>query len=770
MSDLELRKVVGDTDWPLAPLDRPWDAGAASQRIQDWARKDDGTLDPDKLKRVHFYWDEEKPGENITAYKLLFCDVIDGRVKAVPRAIFAIAAVLMGARGGADIPDDEQEAIKKKVETYYARLDRIPPWKQSAGPVKERRYPGGDQRQRDAGLRPGSYDPVNNTIEVTWTTGAPVLRQPPWGEEYIEELDLAGARLERLNQVGVLLAEHEQDVRAVIGRVIPGSVSISDGTGVAMVQLSDLPEDQPVVQKVVKGLCPGISVGYRVYREDVYGATETEPARVIVRDWEPYELSVVALPADAGARVRSNQEAKQMDNIEKVEPVAAAATPGEDLDKARAEAAMAERRRVAGIIEAATKLGLRDRADDLIREGVSLEEARKRLIDLKAAQDEKAGVTTVHVTRDEGEARAQGMVEYLLHRADPQLFPLTDKARLYIGASLLDMARESLQARGLDPRGLTRVEIAEMALRPADGGFRVRAGALSTSDFPYLLGAVSGKMLRKAYEEAPNTFKAWCGQRTVPDFKPVKEIMLSGAPDLPALSEGAEYTYGTLEESQETWSLATYGVIIAITREALLNDDLQGFAKVPRALGQAAARKESDIVYGLLTSNPTMSDGKTLFHADHGNLATGANVGAPSVATIAEARRAMRVQKDLNGTTVLNLVPKFIIVPAALEATVAQLLSQIQASQATNVVPAFIQSLTPIVEPRLDAASETAWYLAADPVQVDTIVYGYLEGQTGPYVETKAGWEREATEIKVRHDFGAGVIDFRGLYKNPGAS
>ena len=77
--------------------------------------------------------------------------------------------------------------------------------------------------------------------------------------------------------------------------------------------------------------------------------------------------------------------------------------------------------------------------------------------------------------------------------------------------------------------------------------------------------------------------------------------------------------------------------------------------------------------------------------------------------------------------------------------------------------------LEPISEPQLDAASETAWHLAASPNQIDTIEYAYLEGQQGAYIETRNGFDVDGVEIKCRLDFGAKAIDWRGLYKNPGA-
>ena len=72
-----------------------------------------------------------------------------------------------------------------------------------------------------------------------------------------------------------------------------------------------------------------------------------------------------------------------------------------------------------------------------------------------------------------------------------------------------------------------------------------------------------------------------------------------------------------------------------------------------------------------------------------------------------------------------------------------------------------------IAEPRHDN-EPLAWYLAADPAQIDIIEYGYLEGEEGPTIETRIGFDVDGIEIKCREDFAAKVLDWRGLYKNAG--
>jgi hypothetical protein len=85
----------------------------------------------------------------------------------------------------------------------------------------------------------------------------------------------------------------------------------------------------------------------------------------------------------------------------------------------------------------------------------------------------------------------------------------------------------------------------------------------------------------------------------------------------------------------------------------------------------------------------------------------------------------------------------------------------IASSDQTKVVPEWVRSLVPVVEPRLDNSTGTAtnWFLFTDPALIDTLEYCYLEGQQGVYIETRQGFEVDGVEIKARMDFGAAAID-----------
>ncbi|HMJ88149.1 MAG TPA: hypothetical protein VK504_33460 [Vicinamibacterales bacterium] len=359
-----------------------------------------------------------------------------------------------------------------------------------------------------------------------------------------------------------------------------------------------------------------------------------------------------------------------------------------------------------------------------------------------------------------------GIENALLHRcrpktgSDPKGFELSDMGRQYRGMTMLRIAEAYLNQRGIRTTAMGKMQIAGAAL-----GLSERAH--TTSDFPNLLADVANKTLRQAYEEAPQTWQPISRRTTLPDFKPVKRLQLGEAPSLLEVGEHGEFTFGTIGEGKEQFQLATYGRRFAITRKALVNDDTDAFSRVPTLFGRSARNLESDTVWGQITANGLMGDGVALFAAGHNNLSGSSN--AIAITPVAAGRAAMRVQKGIDGVTLLNIFPKFLIVPAAKETIADQFVSVNLMAATTATINPFAGRLQVLAEPRLDAVSAVSWYLAASPDQIDIIEYAYLEGEEGPMVESRVGWEVDGLEIKCREDFAAKVIDFRGLWKDPGA-
>ncbi|MBO3749850.1 hypothetical protein J5X84_27535 [Streptosporangiaceae bacterium NEAU-GS5] len=112
-------------DLPLADRDREWDGTAADKRVRAWADAED---EPDAAYRdAHVWYDGGKP-DNFGSYKLLIADVVDGKLKAVPRGVMAAGNVMQGARGGVDIPSEETDRVKAHLARYYAKMGDTAPW------------------------------------------------------------------------------------------------------------------------------------------------------------------------------------------------------------------------------------------------------------------------------------------------------------------------------------------------------------------------------------------------------------------------------------------------------------------------------------------------------------------------------------------------------------------------------------------------------------------------------------------------------------------
>ena len=228
--------------------------------------------------------------------------------------------------------------------------------------------------------------------------------------------------------------------------------------------------------------------------------------------------------------------------------------------------------------------------------------------------------------------------------------------------------------------------------------------------------------------------------------------------------EGGEYKAATVKEQQSSWRIYTYGKKITVSRQLIINDDLDALSRIPAMIGRGMSLFESNQVWALITGNAQTSyDSTALFNAAHNNQGT----GVIAEAAISSARKALRNQKDIADNRI-NLRPKFMIVPAALETTAQKFLTGINPTETQNV-NVFANSLGLIVEPRLDDASELIYYVTADPAQVDMIAHGYLQGEQGPQVTTVAERDPDGTCIYARLDFGTTLLNHRGFYKSTGA-
>lgn len=354
-----------------------------------------------------------------------------------------------------------------------------------------------------------------------------------------------------------------------------------------------------------------------------------------------------------------------------------------------------------------------------------------------------------HIYAGNGNIVGDGIRKSLMARAG---YEAQEKDNFYNGMTLRELARMALTERGIGVSGLNPVQMVGLALTH------------STSDFGNILLDVSNKALLQGWEEATESFELWTKKGSLSDFKTAHRVGMGGFPSLRQVREGAEYKYVTTGDKGQTIALATYGEIFSVTRQAIINDDLNQLTDVPMKMGRAAKGTIGDLVYAVLTGNAKLSDGKALFHSDHANLSS----GAISVSSLDDSRKLMRLQKE--GDRSLNIRPAFMLVPVALETLANQTIksASVKGADANSGIMNPIQNFAEVIaEARLDDADPKAWYLAAAKGS-DTIEVAYLNGVDTPYIDQQDGFTTDGIATKVRIDAGVAPLDYRGLTKSSG--
>ncbi|MBS3875717.1 ATP-dependent Clp protease proteolytic subunit [Proteus mirabilis] len=381
----------------------------------------------------------------------------------------------------------------------------------------------------------------------------------------------------------------------------------------------------------------------------------------------------------------------------------------------------------------------------------SVEKAREQLLNTIAQQQnpEPSNKDNAHIYAGNGNIVGDSVRASVMARAGYQDY---EKDNAYNSMTLRELARASLTERGVGVATYNPMQMIGMAFTH------------STSDFGNILLDVANKAILLGWEENDETFEKWTKKGQLSDFKTAHRVGLGAFPSLRKVREGAEYKYVTLNDKGETIALATYGELFSISRQAIINDDMNMLTDVPKKLGEAAKATIGDLVYAVLIDNEKMSDKKALFSTDHKNMLT----GGMDVETISAGRTAMRQQKE--GERTLNIRPAFMLVPTTLETQAIQVVKSGSVKGAdvnANIINPVRDLAEIIAEPRLDDASEKDWYMVSRQGS-DTIEVAYLNGIDLPYIDQLDGFTSDGVTTKVRIDAGVAPVDYRGLLKVTG--
>lgn len=584
---------------------------------------------------------------------------------------------------------------------------------------------------RTATTRPNSFDPETRTVSAVVATSTPVQRRDARGP-FLEILTADTLDLSAAEGLPVLDSHRTASVRDQVGRV--RSIALEDGSVVAVLELTSADDAAPVVQRIADGTVSGVSIGYRVTG---WAEKSTPQGRVKTpTGWRITEVTLTSNPADPSARLRHQEESPM---------------PQEVIETPTPEEAEAQRRsHIRGLVRSAG-LGA-EIADQLIDQNADLNAAKAAIFDALDEKRRSQPVIRVHSSGDDPAVIRDRQAEALhVRMAGGEPKP---EVRAHMHESMLDMARGSLTRAGISVRGMTPDEVF------------TRAGEHTTSDFPALVSNAMNKTALSSYQAASSPLKALGRQRSLSNFKTATSIRLGEMGRLEELDESGEITATSRAENGETMQLSTYARGITVSRKLLIDDDLGMLGDMTAAFGEAAAQTEADILVAMLTGNPNLRDGTPVFHSDRGNIAASgiALTAESAAAAISTARLAMRGFTGLDGQTLINVQPKYLLTGPQNETAAEQVLAAIYPAT-TDDVNVFANKLSLLIEPRI---TDTSWYIFADPARLATFQYGYLSSAQGVQIQRAEAWSTLGLKFRAWLDFGAGWLDWRGAYLNEG--
>jgi hypothetical protein len=370
------------------------------------------------------------------------------------------------------------------------------------------------------------------------------------------------------------------------------------------------------------------------------------------------------------------------------------------------------------------------------------------------------------------------------HAGNPQVF----EAAALMASGLPNTRIEAMYAEPVleaadKLRGIGVQEFCEMASGQQLPRFRRDASgwlqaAFSSATLPGVLSNIANKMLLEGYNYVEDAWRRIAKVASVNDFKEHSRYRMTGSFKFEQVGPDGELKHGKLDEQKFGQRADTHGIMFALTRQMIINDDMGAFTDIPRQIGMGAAEAIADAVWGLWLRNPTQSDGNAFFHADHGNYLEGADT-ALSVDGLTNAEVKFSEQIKPNGKP-LGMPANILLVPTALKVAAEMLMKSIQLNETTTTnkpkpttnphVGKFdVVSSVYLANASFTGASSKAWYLLADPNRLPSIEVAFLNGVDRPTVEkTDADFNSLGILFRGFIDFGVREQDHRGALKLKG--
>lgn len=335
------------------------------------------------------------------------------------------------------------------------------------------------------------------------------------------------------------------------------------------------------------------------------------------------------------------------------------------------------------------------------------------------------------------------------------------------GLGLQELLLEAAWANGYtgrtfrDTRGI---------LRAAFGDARLTAG-FSNVDIGGILSNVANKFLLDGFMAVERVWREICAVRSVNDFKTVTSYRLIGDDQYELVGPTGEIKHGTLGEESFSNKIDTYAKMLAVTRQAIMNDDLGAITTAPRKLGRGSGLKINDVFWRVFMAN------SAFFKTANLNYLAGADT-VLGIDSLSKAEQMFMDQKDGDGKPI-GIAPSILLVPTALSAIATALYKSLEIRDTTSstkypVGNVHASKYEPKVSRYLSNSTYTghsskAWHLLANPQDLPVIEVAFLNGQESPTIETaEADFNTLGVQMRGVHDFGVALQDYRGGVKMKG--
>ncbi|MGA2108354.1 MAG: hypothetical protein ABSH25_12020 [Syntrophorhabdales bacterium] len=303
------------------------------------------------------------------------------------------------------------------------------------------------------------------------------------------------------------------------------------------------------------------------------------------------------------------------------------------------------------------------------------------------------------------------------------------------------------------------------------------AAAFSTSSFAYALGNTMYRRLVQEYKAVDYGEQYLISEeRNAKDFKTMESIRIGYFSDLPDVNpELLDYNEVQMVDDEEVaYHINQKGLILTITRKAMINDDLRTTLAMVKRLGRAAKRTLARRAWNVLINNATYQpDGLALFCLQHNNLGSiSLTNDATGIGSLTAAMAAMYGQTEKDSGEVIALDTLHEFVPRALQETARALNMPWPMGGIFNPHAGAFGMQNENIHTVALLTDPYDWYLTADKADCELLEVAYLRGQKEPEMFLASNplegqmFIADKLQYKIRHEYEVVPVDYRGFYKS----